>query len=274
MYTDLKGKCALITGSGKMEGIGYAVARKLAASGVNIIISDVGFNQEGEPVITDEMQEISTGLSKEFNINSITCWLDVTDLKSINDMISRVTREFTSIDILVNNAGVALGVPSEVADFDEDAWLKTFDINLHGAFRVSKAVLPTMKQTGGTIINMSSRAGKVPPIWNGAYAVSKAGLIMLTKVMALELASSNIRVNAVCPGLVMTGFQNFRLEMEAQFFNSTIEERKKVLSERVPQNRMGTADEVASLVAYLASNESSYITGQALNVCGGLTMEL
>lgn len=278
MFEDLKNKCALITGAGKKEGIGYAVAYELASHGVNILLTDVGEPSHKKSaktnVISDEMKEITQHLSDEFKIRAIPLVLDVTSNESISKLLKEIRKSFDYVDILVNNAGVALGVPSEVRNYDEEAWMKTFDVNLHGAFRLSKAIIPLMKKGDGNIVNMSSRAGKVPPLWNGAYAVSKAGMIMMTKVMALELAEMGIRVNAVCPGLIMTGFQAYRLELEADFFGGTIEDRKKILSKRVPQDRMGTPAEVASTVAFLVSKESSYITGQALNVCGGLTMEL
>lgn len=278
MYEDLKGKVALITGAGNKRGIGYAVAQKFAGNGSHVIVSDI--LPESSPTSTmdrvpqNQLQEIADGLAKDFHVKTLAVPLDVTDHESIRSMVETVSNRFPTIDVLVNNAGIALGIPSEIRNYDEEAWLKTFDINLHGAFRVSRAILPLMKGKDSCIINMSSRAGKVPPLWNGAYAVSKAGLIMLTKVMALELAPSGIRVNAVCPGLIMTDFQQHRLEIEAQFTGSSIEERKKILGSRVPQERLGSAEEVASLTVYLTSKESSYLTGQAINVCGGLTMEL
>lgn len=278
MYEDLRGKVALITGAGNRRGIGYAVAQKFASNGTHVIVSDIQSDtapaslKEGVP--QNQLRKIADDLAEDFHVKTLAVSLDVTDRESIRLMVDSISSSFCSVDFLINNAGVALGVPSEIRNYDEEAWLKTFDINLHGAFRVSRAVLPLMKGKESCIINMSSRAGKVPPLWNGAYAVSKAGLIMLTKVMALELAPSGIRVNAVCPGLIMTDFQQHRLEIEAQFTGSSIEERKKVLASRVPQERLGSAEEVASLTVFLASGESSYLTGQAINVCGGLTMEL
>lgn len=270
---NLEGSTTLITGAGRPRGLGFAIARKLAACGSSIILSDIETATSAPPISLDSMNQLAGQLAEEFEIEARAVVLDVTDHPSITRLTSQLVSEFKTIEILVNNAGVALGVPSDVRNYDESAWLRTFDINLHGAFRLSKAIIPLMKN-GGAIVNMASRAGKVPPIWNGAYAASKAGLIMLTKVMALELANLDIRVNAVCPGLIKSDFQDFRLELEAQFYNSTPEAREAALSANVAQNRFGTADEVADLVAFLVSSESSYLTGQAINVCGGLTMEL
>ncbi|MBW2613757.1 MAG: SDR family oxidoreductase, partial [Deltaproteobacteria bacterium] len=135
-------------------------------------------------------------------------------------------------------------------------------------------VLPMMMERGGVIINTASRAGKVPPLFNGAYAVAKAGVIMLTKVMAQELAGNNIRVNAICPGQIMTDLEKWRFGLEAQFFNSTVEEREAEMCQSIPLNRIGKPGEVGDLVAFLASDASSYLTGQAVNITGGQLMEL
>ena len=148
---------------------------------------------------------------------------------AVNTMVKAITTRFEKVDILVNNAGAALGVPADIRNYDETAWLKTIDVNLHGVFRVSKAILPMMLGVGGSIINMSSRAGKVPPLFNGAYAVAKSGVIMLTKVMALELAASRVRVNAVCPGLIQTDMQTWRINLEADFFDTTFKAREEAL---------------------------------------------
>ncbi len=278
MSNNLKGKTALITGSGKRTGIGYAIAEKLAAGGADIIITDLGGPAEDSAGVKlgtmDEMAEISQSLSETFGVRTLAVDLDVTSLESIDRMIETVGGKFNGIDILVNNAGAAIGVPSEVRKYDDAAWLKTIDINLHGTFRVSKAILPMMAGRKGSIINMASRAGKVPPLWNGAYGVAKAGVIMFTKVLALELAGEGIRVNAICPGLIMTDMQAWRINLEAEVFNACFEDQKKELCTRVPMGYLGEPSDVASLAAYLASDESSYITGQALNICGGQTMEL
>jgi NAD(P)-dependent dehydrogenase (short-subunit alcohol dehydrogenase family) len=278
MYTDLKGKTTLVTGSGKKTGIGYAIVRSLAASGANVIISDLGQDRSGDDMIKTgtlgEMESIVREIEEEFSVSAMAVEVDVTDNDAIGRMIEKIRESFEHIDVLCNNAGASFGVPNAVHTYDESAWMKTIDINLHGVFRVTRAVLPMMAGIKGSIINISSRAGKVPPLWNGAYAVSKAGVIMLTKVLALELGSTGIRVNAICPGLIMTDLQSWRIDLEAQVLNSTAEEREKALRDTVPLGWLGEPAEVASLAAYLASDASSYITGQAINVCGGLTMEL
>ena len=123
-------------------------------------------------------------------------------------------------------------------------------------------------------INSASQAAKKPPLFNGAYAAAKAGVLMLTKVMAIELAGANIRVNAICPGVIMTDFTRWRFDLEAKFLNTTAAERMQIKSKEIPLGRLGTVEEVANLVAFLASEQSSYITGQALNITGGQTTEI
>jgi len=267
MYDDLKGKTAFITGAGKKDGIGFAIAQKLAASGCAIVLSDLDAEIEQVRSLVDE-------LKNGFGVNAIALGLDVTDQGSVNRAVEELVKTVSTVDILINNAGAALGVPSAVHTYDDAAWMKTIDINFHGTYRVSKALLPIMLPVKGTIINMASKAGKVPLAFNGAYACAKAAVITLTKVMAKELAGFGIRVNAICPGLIMTGLQKWRLELEARWFETTPEEREKEMSKQIPLGYFGGPGTVADLAAFLASKESSYITGQAINVDGGQVMEL
>jgi len=278
MDKKLESKTALVTGSGRKTGIGYGIARKLASEGSNVIITDLPNKEEGDHNFKfgsgDEMYVLADELSQEYGTECIAVPVDVCDTQSVSAMVDKIKEKFSHIDILCNNAGASFGVPSAVHSYDEEAWLKTVDVNLHGVFRVSKAVLPMMLGKPGSIINTASRAGKVPPTANGAYAVAKAGVIMLTKVMAKELGGVGIRVNAICPGQIMTDLEKWRFELEAKFFNSTVDDRIADMCKTIPLGRIGTIDEAGDLVAYLASDESSYITGQAINLTGGQLMEL
>lgn len=278
MYDDLKGKTALITGSGKRSGIGYAIAEKLAVCGSNVIIADLGSNPKetlGVKAGTmDEMESIAESLKDDHGVETLAVELDVMNTDSINRMMEVVKAQFDRVDLLFNNAGAVCGAPNQVHDYDEDAWIKTVDINLHGVFRVSKAVVPVMLGKTGAIVNMASKAGKSPPLWNPAYAVAKAGVVMLTKVMARDLASRDIRVNAICPGLIMTDLQQLRIQTEADVFGMSYDGAKDRLAKTVPMERLGDPKEVADLAVYLASDQSSYITGQAVNIGGGIMMEL
>ena len=277
VYKDLEKKTAVVTGSGKRTGIGYAIVEKLASCGANVVIADLGKTLAGEMVKTgtlEEMEDIAKDLAGRFGVKTLAVNIDVTDNESIRQMAGRIEDQFERVGILCNNAGASFGVPDAVHTYDEDAWMRTIDVNLHGVFRVSRAIIPMMTGAGGTIINTASRAGKKPPLFNGAYAVAKAGVIMLTKVMATELAGTGIRVNAICPGQIMTDLERWRFGLEAEVYGTTIEEREQEMCKTIPLGRIGTPGEVANLVAWLASDESSYITGQAINVTGGQLMEL
>ncbi|MCK5097950.1 MAG: SDR family NAD(P)-dependent oxidoreductase, partial [Desulfobacteraceae bacterium] len=162
---ELKEKTALITGSGKKTGIGYAIAKIFASSGCNIIIADYGSTKNLDADVKTgsmgEMEEIANELQKDFDVDTLAVNLDVTDTDIITKMMSEVQEKFRNIDILVNNAGATFGVPNGVHTYDENDWMKTIDVNLHGVFRMSKAIIPMMQDKGGNIINIASRAGKV-----------------------------------------------------------------------------------------------------------------
>ncbi len=278
MYEDLKGKTALITGAGKKSGIGFAIAANLAASGCHLVLADLGSEGQDGGVVAagsaDEMAKNAADLETRFNIRVMSVSVDVTANASIAKMVTAVSSAFERIDILCNNAGAVFGVPNAVHTYPEAEWIKTIDVNLHSVFRVSRALLPLMLGEPAAIINTASRGGKVPPLFNGAYAVAKAGVIMLTKVMAKELAEAGIRVNAVCPGQIHTDLEDWRAPLEAEFRGQTLEERNEAMRRTIPLNRVGTPDEVGRLVAFLASEASAYITGQAINITGGQLMEL
>jgi len=278
MYTDLAEKTALITGAGKRTGIGYAIARKLAGFKTHIVIADLGMDDDSKSDVKtgtrDEMLDITDELNNEFGIKTLAVNVDVSSTDSIENMVKTIKGKFDNVHILCNNAGASFGVPNAVHTYEENAWMRTIDVNLPGVFRVSQAIIPMMTETGGSIINTASRAGKVPPLFNGAYAAAKAGVIMMTKVMALELAGNNIRVNAICPGQIMTDLEKWRFGLEAQFFGTTAKEQEEAMCKTIPLGRIGSTEEVANLVTFLASKASSYCTGQAINISGGQLMEL
>jgi NAD(P)-dependent dehydrogenase (short-subunit alcohol dehydrogenase family) len=277
MYDDLRDRVAVVTGSGKRTGIGFAMVRKLASCGAHTVIADLGNvkSDGGEvaPGTRSEMEELAAELGAQFGVRTLAVDLDVTDPASVADAASRVAETFGRVDVLCNNAGASFGVPNSVVNYDEAAWMRTLDVNLHGVFRVTRAFAPMMGR-GASIVNTASRAGKVPPVFNGAYAVAKAGVIMLTKVMAKEMAGQGIRVNAICPGQIMTDLEKWRFELEASFLGGTAEDRKREMCRTIPLGRIGTPEEVADLAAFLASGSSAYITGQAVNITGGQLMEL
>jgi NAD(P)-dependent dehydrogenase (short-subunit alcohol dehydrogenase family) len=278
MYEDLKGKTAIITGSGKKTGIGYAIAKKLASCGSHVIIADLGQPPVPEAAVDtgtrEQMDVISTELAQTYGVKTLAVAVDVTDNGAIGEMMEKIKKRFDHIDILCNNAGASFGVPNTVLSYDETAWIRTVDVNLFSVFRISRAVIPLMLGKPAAIINTASRAGKVPPIFNSAYAVAKAGVIMLTKTMAKELGGAGIRVNAICPGQIATDLEKWRFGLEASFFSTTVEEREKEMCKTIPLGFIGVPRDAADLVAFLASDASRYITGQAINLDGGQCMEL
>ncbi len=278
MYEDLKGKTAIVTGAGKRSGIGFGIAERLASSGCNIVIADLGKPVAADMAIktatSEEMDDIASGLAEKFQVRTLAVSVDVTDTASIERMAGEIKAAFARVDILCNNAGAVFGVPNTVLGYGEADWIKTIDVNLFSVFRVSRAVIPLMAGKPGAIINTASRAGKVPPLFNSAYAVAKAGVIMLTKTMARELGGAGIRVNAICPGQIATDLEKWRFGLEASFMSCTIEEREAEMCKTIPLGVIGLPDDAGSLVAFLASDASRYITGQAINLDGGQCMEL
>ena len=278
MHEDLKGKTALITGAGKKTGIGYAVVERLASLGCHVVIADLGrLPGTASPVRTgtqEEMEAIASETAGRWGVKAVAVELDVTDPASVARMSESIRERCGHIHILVNNAGASFGVPADILSYDEAAWIRTVDVCLFSVFRVSRAILPLMMGEPGVIVNTASRAGKVPPLFNSAYAAAKAGVIMLTKTMARELAPQGIRVNAICPGQIRTDLEQWRFGLEASFFGSTSDEREAEMCKTIPLGRIGAPEDAGKLVAFLVSDASRYITGQALNLDGGQCMEL
>ena len=281
MEFNFKGKNALVTGAGKRTGIGGAIARRLAEGGANIILADLAGSGSGtgqsagyEYGSVDLMGAIAAEIKNTFGVDTLAVEMDVSKTESVLSAMEKVRARFGKLDILVNNAGVLLGPPSPVHEMSESSWLKTLDVNLNGVFRVSKAAVPFMADETGSIVNIASRAGKTPTPMNGAYAASKAGVVMLTKVMAHELSGRKIRVNAICPGLIETDIHKSNMNVKARVLGTSVPEAENRMISSVPLKRFGTTDEVAELCLFLASDFSAYITGQAINICGGLVMEL
>ncbi|MFO7963289.1 MAG: SDR family NAD(P)-dependent oxidoreductase [Desulfobacterales bacterium] len=278
MHSEFKGKTVMITGAGKHTGIGFGTANKMASYGANVVVTDLKSPPIKDAPIAygslDELKMIADELNARYGVKTLALEMDVTRSDSVNAAMEAVKETFGSLDFLCNNAGTAIGAPQNTHEYDESAWVNTVDVNLHGVFRVSKAAVPLMTNPPCAIVNIASRAGKTPAKLNGAYSVSKAGAIMITKVMALELAEKQIRVNAVCPGLIMTDLQVGNIALKAVVFGTSAEEAEEQLKRTVPLNRIGSIDEVADLSAFLLSSRSAYITGQAINIGGGILMEV
>ncbi len=248
----LSGKVALVTG-GAM-GIGKAVAARFLREGAYVALSDL--NQEQGREALDELH--SAG-------HVIFLPGDVAVEADARRMVEATVAAFDRLDVLVNNAGITLS--ATVTETREADWDRVLAVNLKGVYLVSKYAIPHLAAAGGgSIINLGSIAGFIGLNANAAYNASKGGVILLTKNMALDYADKRIRVNAVCPAMIMTpmleGF--IRLQPDPQAYVKRVEQS-------TPLGRMGTAEEVAAAVAFLASDESSYITGSGLMVDGGYT---
>ena len=246
--TTLNSKVALITGASR--GIGLAIARAYAAAGAKVALSSR--KQDGLDLAAEMIRE-EGGVALPVAAHS-------GDSAAVEALVERVTAEWGGIDILVNNAATNPHF-GPILMAEESHWDKILDVNVTGYFRVVKACVPIMKaRGGGKVINMSSVAGKEPQPMMGVYSVSKAAVIMLTEVLAAELATDNIQVNAIAPGFVKTKFSSALWQTEAI---------NDALLRSIPQGRMAEPEEIAGMALYLASPASDFVTGATFVIDGG-----
>jgi 3-oxoacyl-[acyl-carrier protein] reductase len=249
MTIDLKGKVALVTGSG--SGIGAAIAKELAAGGARVAVHYRG-NAEGAQAVAESIR----AAGGECAIYKA----DVAVVEQATALVKQVQAELGGLDILVNNAGTTRD--TLLMTMKEEEWDAVIDTNLKSVFAMSKAALKGMiRQRSGRIINITSVVGIAGQAGQSNYAASKAGIIGFTKSLAREVASRNITVNAVAPGFIPT-----------QLTGILTEEQKGAILSNTPLGRMGTPEEVAWAVAFLASERAGFITGHVLTVDGGLVM--
>ncbi len=249
MPPDLEGHVALVTGASR--GIGRAIALRLAADGVRIAVN---YNS-GESPAQKLVEEISSRGGEAVPIQA-----DVADEDQVKSMVAQIRKEWKRLDILVNNAGIRKD--RLLMRMTTREWDDALNVNLRGAFFCTRAVLPLMvRQRRGRIINMSSVVGVAGNPGQANYAASKAALIGLTKSVAKEVARRNITANALAPGYILTGM-----------VEELSDELKTQVLSRVPMNRLGVPEDVAGIVAFLCTDEASYITGQVIRVDGGLAI--
>ena len=246
---DLSGKTALVTGGSR--GIGRAIVLRLAAQG-----ADVAFSYKGNAAAA----QATAGEVEALGRRVLAVQADARSQEGAEGLVKGVLAEFGKIDILVNNAGITRD--NLIMRMGSDEWSEVLETNLFGAFYALKAVTrPMLKARGGRIINITSVSGQAGQTGQANYSSAKAGLIGLTKAAARELASRGITVNAVAPGFVLT-----------ELTQGLPDALKDEITARTPLGRFGTTEEIANAVAFLASDEAAYITGQVLAVDGGLVM--
>lgn len=240
-------KVAVVTGGA--QGIGFAIARKLAENGAATVIVDI--NEEKARDAASKLRE--AGFKSDYKS------LDVSDFKEVLAKFKEILDKFGHIDILINNAGITKD--ALLMRMGEDDWDKVLDINLKSVFNCSKAVVRPMMRNGGVIVNVASIIGQIGNAGQANYAASKGGIISFTKTLAKEVASKNVRINAVAPGFIKTAMTD-----------KLTEDVKNKMLEAIPLKRLGNPEDVADLVCFLCSSTSAYITGQVIRVDGGMVM--
>lgn len=247
----LEGKVAIVTASAG-AGIGQATVRRLAQEGAKVVVSDIHERRTAE--VAEDLK------AKGFEAIGVPC--NVTDKEQVEALVKQTLEAFGRIDTLVNNA--ARNIVKPVVELDDESWDTVVNVNLKGTFYCSRAVLPTMiKQRGGNIVNISSIAAWIGSKEDGAaYCAAKAGIMAFTKVLAREAAPYNIRVNCIAPGFIPNPFLR-------RIYPEEVLRRYEELS---PMGRGGKPEEVANVIAFLVSDEASYITGETVCVSGGTYM--
>lgn len=241
----LEDKIAIVTGAG--QGIGRAIADKLAAEGATVVVTDL-----------DEASAKQTAAGLP---GAVALRADVTDRQDVQAAVDRVMQQFGRVDVLVNNAGWDKASP--FVDSDPADWDRAIAVNLYGVLHTCKAVLPIMAgQGGGAVVNLGSDAGRVGSSGEAVYSAAKGGVIAFTKSLAREMARHQVRVNCVCPGPTDT----------ALFASFAGPKLREALTKAIPFRRLGQPTDVANVVAFLASDQAAFVTGQTISVSGGLTM--
>ena len=259
--TELANKVAFVTGASR--GIGRMTSLRLAKAGAQLVLA--GRNQAG-------LEETARLITTAGGLSPLICHLDLLDLPSIEAAVKNVEEIHGAIDILVNNSGIA-GKSVPLWELQENEWDETIDTNLKGPFLLTRAAIPSMlKRKSGSIIFIGSVTGKRPFRNKSAYAASKLGLVGLMRTLALELGTHGIRVNLISPGFVAGPRLDGVIEVVAETEKTSVEEARKKMREMIPTDNFVSPENIAEGVLFLASDRSAGITGDDLNISGGLVM--
>lgn len=272
MGYDLCGKKAIVTGCASPSGIGHALALRLAKDGADVALTDFCKTTDESDKNWNNLNALAETIRCMGRVSTVVP-ADITDEKQVAEMVAAAGDAMGGLNVLCNNAGAVFGMNLSYMISPAD-WRKMIDINLNGTFIVSAAAVKLMTKSGkgGSIINTASWRGRYPVQFLGAYCAAKAGVLSLTEVMALELAPQKIRVNAICPGKVDTEMERMGWQLKADAYGKSVDAIKKEEEAKIPLGRIAAPDDIANLVAFLASDDSSYMTGQALYITGGMTL--
>ena len=278
MSAGLSGRVALVTGAGRAGGMGEATARRLAEAGADVVVTDLGrdrpeLRQDETHGLGDDravLESLAAELRDRYGVKSFAARLDVTDQAQAEAVVQRTVDELGTLDILFNNAGATTGV-GRFVDQTEEQWNLSWQVNVMGSRRMALLALRPMIEAGrGVIINNVSIGGLVSDPGYGAYNVTKFGLVAMTKLIAKEHGPDGIRCVGVCPGPIDTQMAVANRRLVAGLAGVSDDEASEILVSEVPLGRWGTADEVAQLVAFLASPAASYINGALIPIDGGV----
>ncbi len=279
MYTDLNGKVAIVTGSGRRQGLGAAIARRLAADGARLVIHDLGRSGcETAPKHgigeLEEMHAVCAEL-RALGAEATACAADMLVEAEVQALVAHAVKSFGRLDILINNAGVGF-LFGPLLEMTQQRWDTVLGVNLRGCFFAIKHAGKQMVAQGtqgdwgaGRIVSIASRAAKSASAMTSSYAASKHGLVGLTRAAAVELGPQRINVNAVCPNHVTTGLGAWQNEFMAAKRGLSVDDYLAAMRGRIPLGRVGMVADTANACAFLCSGEANYITGEAMNVSGG-----
>lgn len=282
MYPDLAGKVAIVTGAGRRQGLGEAIARKLAADGARLVIHDLGHTAGAMAPAhgvgaAEELESVAEAIRADGG-EATTFAADMREEAEVEALVAHAVATYGRVDILVNNAGVGY-LFGPLIEATQEQWDTVLNVNLRGAFfaikHAARVMLAQELQDGwgrGRIVSVASKAAKVGSALTSSYVASKHGLVGLTRAAAVEFGPEQITVNAVCPNHVTTGLGAWQNEFMAAKRGQTLEEYMAAMRGRIPLGRVGEVADTANACAFLCSGQARYVTGEAMNVSGGEAM--